>query len=273
MKIAVIGNCQVIPFGAVLETVLPKAECHLHEVWRMTGEACDAAAARLDEHDLVIAQPLSARYGRLSVESLRADPVRDRTVFIHNLYCLSPFPGCSYVGPLGRRVPSPLSRYHSRLVLDAFLAGWDADCATRALVTGVGPLGPARPNWTEALDELHAREVQVDVPFAADLEAFVRERDGFFLFNHPRLALIETYAGRILGHVGLGDGRPVVSGLPDPLEVFGTWPVWPWVAEALGLPYSRETLTAPYSLARMLPEDFVARCYTIYAETPREHLT
>lgn len=274
MRVALIGNCQVTPMAAVIEAAVPGISCTPHEVFAMSEAACAAAAAGLDGMDAILSQPLSApRYGRLATSALREDHATRRPLLvIHNLHFEGAIPDCTYVGRLGRRIPSPVSGYHSRIVRDAFLAGRSEAEALALLVSGTGT-DPVRA-WNRSLEELRAREAGVDIAFAAELEAHVRERNSFHVFNHPTIGLIAHYTGKVLDRLLGQQGRAIPAALPDELARKGRWPVWPWVAQKLGLPYSTAWFSPPGAdpSAILPPAEFIAKCYAIYARQPRDAL-
>ncbi|MBK1724679.1 WcbI family polysaccharide biosynthesis putative acetyltransferase [Thiocystis violacea] len=272
MKLALIGNCQVTPMKVLIEATLPEVSCTAWEVFAMSEADCAAAAEALAGMDAILAQPLVApRYSRLVAADLRADHGDRRPLlFIHNLHFDGTLPDCTYVGKLGARLPSPIAGYHSRIVRDAFLAGCSAADAEARLRAGAGIDVPAA--WTRSLGEFRTREQEVDIPFAEEMEAHVRRENSFHVFNHPTMVLIARYTEKAMARLLERPGLRLADGLPDMLVRNGAWPVWPWVAEAVGLSYAMDAFTPPAAAGRdsLSPREFVAACYAIYAAHPRE---
>lgn len=271
MKLALIGNCQVTPMKALIEASLPGVTCTAWEVFAMTEADCAKAAEALLGMDAIIAQPLVAsRYSRLVVPALREDHEKHRPLlFVHNLHFEGTLPDCTYVGPLGARLPSPIAGYHSRIVRDAFLEGCTQSEAYDRLLSGAGI--EATSAWTRSVAEFRKREQQVDIPFADEMEAHVRRENGFHVFNHPTMVLIARHTEKAMARLLERPGLRLASGLPDMLERHGAWPVWPWVAQKVGLSYATEAFISPGGGSQS-PREFVERCYAIYAGSPRERI-
>ena len=275
MKIALIGNCQVTPMKMLIEASLPEVTCTAWEVFAMTEADCAAAAKTLFDFDAILAQPLVApRYNRLVMSALQTDhSARCPLLFFHNLHFEGAMPDCTYVGKLGNRLPSPIAGYHSRIVRDAFLAGYNTTEAEARLRTGYGI--DVLVAWSRSIDEFKKREHQVNVPFADELEAHVRQENSFHVFNHPTIALIARYTEKILNQLlGSTSKRRLDGRVHDILASYGAWPVWPWVADAVGLDYASCLYIPPgkEGIANLLPHEFVKACYAVYASHPRENI-
>lgn len=277
MKLAVIGNCQVTPLGRILAQLCPGASVDAYEVWRMTAADFEAAAEKVPGYDILISQPLNApKYGVFTTRELR-EALRppQQLVTIHNIHFEGTMPDCTYVGPMGARVTSPLSNYHSRIIVDAYLAGQSVEDCARTVAEG-GEMQPAR-RWKENMAEFERRETAVDVPFAAQLVEEIKARNCLYVFNHPSQRLLERYAQAILRHLfgakaPRGDaGAPA---LPDMLIRHGVWPVYDWIAEKFSLPY-RSSLYVPSRTSKLPPlsiREFAEASYRIYDSVPREKL-
>lgn len=277
MKLAVIGNCQVTPLARILARLCPGASVDTYEVWRMAAADFEAAAGKVSGYDILISQPLNApKYGVFTTGELRQALRPDQQlVRIHNIHFEGTMPDCTYVGPMGARVTSPLSNYHSRIIVDAYLAGLSVEDCARTVAEG-GGLQPAR-RWKENMAEFERREAGVDVPFAAQLLEEIKTRNSLYVFNHPSQRLLERYAQAIVQHIlgakaaGRDTGAPA---LPDMLIRHGVWPVYDWIAEKFSLPY-RSSLYVPSQSAKLPPltiRDFAEASYRIYDGVPREKL-
>jgi hypothetical protein len=262
-SLVLIGNCQVEGLKRHLGVMFPKVEVAAFEVWRMTQEDIQAAGRMLARADVVVAQPLhSPQYGPLRLEALMAPGRPFRLMLIHNLHFEGAMPDCTYVGRLGHRIASPISNYHSRIVLQAYLDGVDEVVAHARLLEGYGI--DARRVWAQQLQELRRREARGLIPFAEEVEVLSKLRRSFHVINHPTGHLLETYAHKIASAL-LGSAPAMPDGVPDLLEAGGAWPTLPWVRAANRLKYEQSYFVAPGTQARrMTLDEFVGRSYEIY---------
>ena len=259
---------------SVFEAAIPGISWVAFEVWRMSADDFIAAAALIDGCDIVVSQPLqTGHYGPLAAQALKdRRGAAQRLIFIHNLYFDGVVPDCSYVGRMGNRVTSPMGSYHSRIVLNAYLAGKSPVECRADLMSGHG-IDPVLC-WEQSVQLLRTREEAVDVPFVEDLEAQVRADDSFHMFNHPAASLILSYGQRILGAIFGSDAPAVPAVMQDELIKYGRWPVWGWVAKARKLPYRREGFLYPgqSGMQETSPDQFIDASYEIYSRTRRDNL-
>lgn len=274
MKIALIGNCQVTPIARIFRAVLPDVDVDAYEVWQMSPADFRAAGDAQPHYDVIISQPVHApQYGPLTTDALRtARSPGQQLVLIHNIHFEGTLPDCTYVGKTGKRVPSPMAGYHSRIILDAFRAGQSLNDCVAAVGQG-GGLSPAHM-WHANMTEFRRRETTIDVPFADQLHSVIKRRRCLHMFNHPSQYLLEQYAAAILTHI-LGNHAPKHAvKLPDLLVAAGVWPVYSWVAEKFSLPYHSNMYVPPRKSGRkpMTIREFSERCFDIYATFPKEQL-
>ena len=270
MKILLIGNCQVTPLAKVLSAADPSLACEALEVWKMTKEECDAVS--IDDYDAVVAQPLmSPHYGVLSHDALCQNVRGKVLLFIHNLHFGGLVPDCTYVGPLGKRISGPMGTYHSSIVLNGFLSDISVMECTNRLNEGKG-IEPKK-EWNKSVEALKVRESFVSVPFVDELMSYLEIYRCFHVFNHPNAFLIERYAEKILSLLLKQPMWNLKTRQPDLLEVVGTWPIYSWVTDALGLPYSESGFKNPKMSPSVISHrEFVERSYKIYRNVSKEYL-
>lgn len=270
MNILIAGNCQVTPLAKIFAAAGFGISCDAIEVWKLTPE--ELAVVRPENYDAVISQPLVAdRYGVLTCDRLIESCVGTPLLFIHNLFFEGTVPDCTYVGPLGKRIGGAMGTYHSRTVLQAFLAQKSvAECAA-SLERGENI--NAQSVWDHSIKTLRAREQAVTVPFVEELLEYVKVQNCFHVFNHPTAYLLERYAEKILAVLWDRSGLQLDTRQPDLLEQVGTWPTYRWLAESLGLPYADEVFHIPkLSSTPLSLREFVEHSYATYRKTGREAL-
>jgi hypothetical protein len=262
MKIALIGNCQVVAYKKLLETSswADTIEILEIEVWRHRTPQFAAFFETLKDCDWIITQELGEHYAPLNTANLRN--TFKQLCVIQNIYFSGFHPDCIYVGPMGNRAKSPIGDYHSEYIFKA----WQNRIAISECVEGLLNYPPADilQKFEKGQVELGKRELSADVPvsdLAVDLQSGPKN---FFVFNHPRLALHRAYLARILAFLSL----PIVlKECDDPLARYGLFPVYPAVQDVLGIK-TDETFefVAPDAMGghRYHPEAFCAASYALY---------
>jgi hypothetical protein len=144
-------------------------------------------------------------------------------------------PDCAYVDAKGQLLSSPIGAYHSVLVLWGFLQGMSPQ-ATRSLFQaqvfkhlGYFDLQAA------GLNHLVNKGRQCQMPMHRWLAAWQEEGVWMHTINHPKphvLADVALHCLSQLGIEGVTDARDVVE---NALVRSPCWPVYPEVAQALGL--------------------------------------
>lgn len=182
-------------------------------------------------------------------------------------------PDCAYVSAQGTPVDSPIGAYHSTLVLWGFLQGLSQQ-ATRALFN-------AKVFRHLGFFDLHAAGVnhlvkkgrQFGLPMHRWLAAWQEEGVWMHTINHPKPPVLADVALHCLGQLGIegvADARDVVD---DELARSPCWPVYPEVAQALGLrtpgSYAFKCAHRPADQGRSVHyiglDAFIEASYALYA--------
>ena len=231
MHIALVGNCQVDVLGRLLGAPNPGRGLKIEvvEIWRYKAETFDLLAERVLQADVVITQDLSEAYKRLSTASLKASA--KSLVVIQNIYFRGYFPDCAYVGPMGRRLKSPVGDYHSQLIYDTWREGLAWPHALERLQQFSQKV--VEEVFKLSAQELQEREKKCDVPIADQLLEPPRDFARMYTFNHPTLALHRIYLQRILRYLGL---PAKLIECDDPLDQHTKWPIYDSVRQVLKLP-------------------------------------
>lgn len=267
MKIALVGNCQVGAYSAILRDSGLDLDPVAVEVWKLPKRQYEEQLKAIDACDIILTQPHKAdHYGDFRTGLFRERFGRDRVFVYHNLFFTGAIPDCFGLPGVG----GPMGGCHSRVVLDAYLQGRSEAEALENLETLTGI--DCERAWAGSMQQFRTREKAVDVPFADELETLSRQERCFHTHNHPTGAFAARYLEKILRQtlgqeVRLGDGG-------DPLGAYGSWPVMTVTAESLGLPYQspRTVLPAGRSPRVMTLKDMVAEYYAVYQKADRSAL-
>ena len=236
MRIAVVGCCQAHGYAHALAHLLPEAEVEAVEaVVSRNHNKLEQAAALLRGFDLLFTQDFGAEFGPLATAALPAlgPPVHRLPLLAFAGY----HPDMVYLTSGGQVQGSPVGAYHSAIIAAAFSLGVpeaDVPQLFNRLVYGrLGYLqgfGAARTLLLEML-------AGYGLDLAAEFEAWHAEGPFMHGINHPRgLALADVMRAAAIRAGLLGAAAPRVRPPFDHLAADTIWPVYPEIAEALGIP-------------------------------------
>lgn len=271
MKLALIGNCQVVSPKALIDASALDIEVYAYEVWRMKQADFEQLGNTLGQFDAVISQPLmSDHFAGLAKDRLQesCQNLKIPLLFIHNLHFDAIVPDCTYVGKMSSRIRGPISDYHSRIVLNSFLNGDTEAVCLEKLNTGYGMDIGAK--WATSVTEFTNREEAVDVPYLEEITAMIKAQDCLHYFNHPKPAMHHAYTEKMLSILL---NEPItLAPVDDLLAVYGSWPVHSWVASKLGLDYQTNFFLKERFQGKMEFTEFISISFETYSNAPVDNL-
>ena len=277
--IAVVGNCQARPLAQIIKTMRPDVALVEPVIVHLAKPEEEAAVMeRLSGADIVLAQIVADTYPVPYVRNgVQREAFGDKLFLWLNLYYRGQNPELTYIRKLpNRHRRYPLSDYHITTIAEAYKAGLSVDATVERL---------ADPDYNRAtyegvaaasLDELRRREDGLPVKIVDDIAEREASERLFFTFNHPSVALLAEYAGRILTALGLPPRLAIAPGMMnEPLSpvVVPPNPIAPFAARTAGqprtyraVPHPDEKVPGPFLLTE---EDVVARYFAAYDEHAR----
>lgn len=273
MRILVSGDCQTAGVTAALRFLCPQHQVDPFIVTADTGNR--AALARQLARTHVWAVSLPDTEVTATLDSVRAAHPAPRVVTFPSIFFDAFHPDISYVPIQGPRdgaprlLQSPAGDYNSAIVVWAWQSGL---APQEAIALFEHPtfeaLGYTR-RWAPASHLLTQTWRMHD---HLDGGRFLRamRRSGPFMhsINHPRMtALIELarqLAVHIDGNVGATVEEPAENFVVDALMDHVVWPVYPPIADSLGLPGSYTWKLADQRVLRL--SDFVHESYDAYRQ-------
>ncbi len=234
-RIAFVGNCQVNMLAALCNTMQDEVTA---TGWEMTPRFFSKLEkARFDDENWSGVQCVWAHPNEHWQAWLLQQPAhfQARVRPLPTIDTLGFHPDCAYVYVQGKAVDSPIGAYHSVLVLWGFLQGLSVQ-ATRDLFN-------AQVYRHVGFFDLHAAGInhlvnkgrQCSMPVHRWLAAWQESGVWMHTINHPKpqvLADVALHCLAALGIAGVAEARDVVD---DELARSPCWPVYPEVAQALGL--------------------------------------
>jgi hypothetical protein len=261
MKISVIGPCQAAPLAECLSVMNPALRV---ERFLWDGDPGPAGGDHLvfrQRNRRTIWAPAEARPGEFLYPRLWFNAFHPDLVYV--------------AGPNGA-VPPPMGDYHSSLVLYGWHRGMRAAETARLFCEPVFETLSFFDFWSPARETLLAEGLDLDFPIADMLSRW--ERRGWFMYapNHPALFVMADIARELARRAGL---VPALSTpeyyVNDPLLAQAVWPLYPGIAERLGLSGAYQFKlglppgTAPLTLDL---DEFIARSFEAYESMSPESL-
>lgn len=232
MKITVIGNCQGDSLAICMRAMNPALDVEfvlITDIRNGTRNPVDILA----KSDKVFAQP-----------HVKADLIDDpdgKISYFPAIAFPAFHPDMTYVtgvrkGGTKETVHSPMVIYHSAIALFGYihevaiddLCGW----YNRYVFNKFGYLDV----WDSARADLLAEGELASMPLGFLFEQWRLRGNFMYSFNHPRLGVMADIARALLVREGLPIvNQNVADYLDDPLRGMSIWPVYPHIADRLGL--------------------------------------
>jgi len=278
MKIALVGTCQVVGMAEIMRGLLPDAQVDRHHVMPHLSNLNEIADT-LPSYDYVITQILP--YHNMpffTQEGLREKNV-PRVEVIPPLFFYGFHPDAHFLYANGKAVESPIKGYHSKILGAAFLLGLPLPQAlalfNRFVFKRLGYLTCFDVCRTFLLNELK-QYGYADV-FEKHWNEWMSLGEVFMHTpTHPKKMVLIPFVKCILRRAGLL--RPEAESLndfPDLFEQYSAWPLFPEIAEEVGL--NGNYVFRTYRQEVQKEEDrffdlavFAARSYEIYSQVPLE---
>lgn len=154
--------------------------------------------------------------------------------------------------------------YREGMPLDQILTYYNADVYAR-----LGYLD----QWQESRRQLLIEGDACQMPLGGLFEKWSRGSSAFmYSSNHPTIAVMEDIARELLQRIGMFYfAESKHEFLPDPLKAQPIWPIYPEIAERLGLRGSTSfKINDPHGTLEL--REFVSNCYDNFAQYDRDTL-
>lgn len=276
MKITVIGNCNVHGIADSLQFLREQDEVFSLEVAvAERSGAIPSAIELIRSTDLIFAQNIPARFGALSIDTLRE--AHPNVELIPSLAFTGFHPDCVLLTNSGELGFSPVGVYHSAIAAGAFALGID-----EAEATGLfNPFVYRKLGYFEEYGKASTfmrREFEA-LGYSVDDEWRSWLARGPFMHttNHPKVHVLASVGKLAAIKAGLVSSSAATPTLWfDWLAQNTIWPVYPELARSIGVDgnyifkrYAQINPAMDRSILMGLSR-FVRESYEIYAGWPRE---
>lgn len=266
-RVVVSGNCMGINIARAVAAIAD-VSVYGFDVLNFPDRE-DELIPFLDEADFILFPVLGADFPRLNVDAMRSR-YGSKAVFYRLPFFEGIHPDVTYLGQRGARLRSPLSEYHSRVVLRALADGVSARECVEQYPQRLAALDP-RAVFARSEAEFRRREADADLRIADWFFRTIRKQPLMYTVNHPTSDVFLEFARRAMAHFGIrvADANPAL--VQNTLSGNTVWPVYREVARTLRLRYGTEPVYYSDNVAMGLPE-LVWRSYEIYERSGIEHV-
>ncbi len=279
VRVAIIGNnCQVGPIYKAVEFLAPRINLDLFSLSQLRKDFKNVGklAEKLRNFDFVFSPNFedNAEPSWSSAEFVKLLP---NVVFFPMIVFHAFHPDIVYVRytswrSKGEFLPSPVGEYHSSIILFGYLQGFTQEQTmglfSEAFLRRVGFLDA----WQPAAKALLSAAERAQLPLDQELIHWSRQGCFMYSINHPRLFVLADVARAMLrrAELPLRDADPSLF-VADELMNSAIWPVYPPIAESLGLAgsycFKKQGASTYYDL-----DELISGSYEIYARSNKKRL-
>lgn len=241
MNLIIIANCQVQPLQKLF-SMSPDIDnivaipIHLlgHKLYEDSVNSFYELIKR-DSNATIISFPLLGDFKDFETKELRQ---RVKNLYtINNIHFSGLHPDVTYLSEIGRRVPSPVGDYHSKIILYSYLKKFPKEkCLEFFCKFSYEQLSYFK-EFESSGDALLDREKDVDIKFATKYLSIAKKNHSMFTFNHPTSFIFHNWM-QVMSEF-LKIRFPSVDPLMEQnfLSNNTWWPVYPEIADALACDY------------------------------------
>lgn len=260
VKIAIVANCQTASLALLLPGMSSAVQSiKIPAVHTLKGEAAAAWLPAVAEADIILHQPISAGFGPLSTEALKASFPQKTFVSFPSIHFAGYFPHLVTLRkPGGGTLGSALGDFHDARVVSAFQRG----LSVNACLEGLEEVAFDLPtHFATCVAETRSREADLDIKVLDDLLARSQQSQTLYTVNHPDNATMIRVARQALQILGLAADKAFES----PKKKLLGW-VIAAVPEAVNRALGHDWRTPQYTVAgEVLPmRQLVETCYEAY---------
>lgn len=271
VRIVFVGNCQALGLAALCNAMHPQVQAVGYEL--SGGYVADLQKQRSTDADWRDVDAVWAHPHPDWAQWLAQQPAEfaAKVRTLPTIDTLGFHPDCAYVSVNNQTLKSPTGAYHSALVLWAYGQGYGVDQTLALFREDVFRHLQYFDYADVGVEHLVTRSFGYGVPVADWLPRWHRRGVWMHTINHPKLYVLSDVALFCLQQVGLQGVADAHEVLPDGLALSACWPVYPPIAQALGVEgsysFKCESRLAPAgkSVHYLDLREFVERSLAIYA--------
>ncbi len=260
----VVANCQTVGLANCLSLLRPDAQIEACNLWELKKNL-RRWKARLPQYDRIIAAPEVESFGLPHLIG------QSHVTCLPGVVFSGYHPDLCYITHGRKFLKGPVDDYHSLIAITAFKLGL-SPAQTEPLFRQdvfhrLGYFDVWNPQREQLLDTFKNAGLDIRDEFLR----WVRRGPFMYSINHPRIEVLYGLARMVAGQ-GSGACRDGGTLPHDNLANSPVFPVYPEIAEQLGLP-DGSLLFKPLGEYRLLSlHEFIERCFSVYAQHEKDSL-
>lgn len=281
MDIRIISNCTHAPIKEYLAATGLFRTVDSTALYTIRPDDRETIYDELSRYDFVIAWVHGEAFGKLYSKNLKAE-FGDKCALFTTPFFNGLHPDMIHVkvGDMPK-VRSPLSDYHSGLMLWGYLTGTPIDLLEQMYFDGELPeLFEAETYWQRGVQMVKQRDESADIASSDIYADTCLAASAMLTFNHPSMLIISKLVHRLLDSLGIGQNAPPLNpaSVFNPLMRDVAFPVSPAAIRLNDLSYAtspifRCGLTGIRPGEPITFREFAEMSYSQYAEIDMRDLT
>jgi len=273
-RIGVVGRCQSTVIGDAMRHMIEDCEVFTFAIQDVHIARMQSYAEKVLPHcEIVFSHILAEDHGYFSTRNLLAEC--RRIVPIPPIVFSGFHPDCVDLIVDGTGHPSPLGGYHSAIVAAAYSLDMPAERVETLFNRLVYKRLGYFDEFGKARTHLHNSMRDAGLDIAREWPDWVKSGTFMHTYNHPRSRVLASLAKLLAVKAGLASTDIAVPDIGfDFLSIYPVWPVYPELAEALGVAGSYifkkngtpEIITGRNNLLSL--REMIRESYDLYAEIP-----
>ena len=239
LRIAIYGNCQAVPVARLMQAMtggeMPSVEATTGALLARMRQGDWSVFDAVRKSDLVFVQGIDDLVQAIAL----ALPEHAHKVRRLPMVNFSGFhPDIVYVteSAAGRHLRGPLSEYHSAIALAGWTSGLSVGETLRLFRDDVFAELGYFAQWQLACSALAADFAWAGLSLQDHLARWTSEGCWMHSVNHPAQRVLADVAEQVLRMEGIAASPRAAQFVTDPLIVDAIWPVYPEIAQSIGVP-------------------------------------
>ena len=253
----VISNCQTVGLANCLTLLCPEVTIEACHIWRFKAEQ-EAWIRRLPEFDELIVTPEFESVGSLDFSA------RSNVTYVPTFFFRAFHPDITTLFCGGKAIQTPMHDYHSVIVFAAYKHGLSESRAAQLFSAEFLRMIDFGSIWAVEKQALLANFRASGFELKNDFVRWMRDGPFMHTINHPKIGALYDIARQIVAKIGVKTVTESALRPHDNLLVGPIWPIYPEIADELGLPGGSYLFKGLGSYRQFNLNEFIAGSYSAY---------
>ncbi len=273
LKIGILANCQGETLASNLKKLpgvesvfhLPIHLVHLDSFSKLKKKFDELVK---DETAIVLTQIINGTMFKEYITKNLLRNAKAKVLTISNLYFSGLHPDITYIGSIGRRLLSPLTHYHSKIILKCFFEGKSVkECFTSFNAKTYEKMDYFK-EFELSMNEFKRKDKEVDIPIYNKFNDLVRTTPTMYTVNHHTPYIYQEYTALVAKKLGLEYFNIPIHYSENLFASNAWWPIYPEIAKYHNISYEMPLMFKPpndFNGGKFLSlETFIEQSYIMY---------